>query len=190
MLASMATAKHEDFRRVRSPFDGALIRLRAVEEVDLPRINEAFWDPAVSRYLAMVWPQTVAGTREWWEGVRRNPGTAPFAIETLAGELVGVCTLEDISARNRSAEVGIWIGQPFWDHGYGTDALRALCRFGFQEMNLQRIFLRVYDMNPRARHAYEKAGFQEEGRLRRGQFVDGRYVDVLVMGLLDGELIE
>jgi RimJ/RimL family protein N-acetyltransferase len=186
----MAGAKHEDFRRIESPFEGRLVRLRAVEESDLPRINEGIWDPAVSQFLSMVWPEPVAGTREWWEGARKNPTTAAFAIETLAGELVGVCSLEGISPRNRSAEVGIWLGRPYWDHGLGTDAVRTLCRFGFGEMNLQRIVLQVYDTNPRARHAYEKVGFKEEGRLRRGQFVGGGHVDVIVMGLLAEDLIE
>jgi RimJ/RimL family protein N-acetyltransferase len=189
MLAPMAGAKHEDFRRIQSPLEGELVRLRAVEESDLPWINEGFWEPDVSQYMAMVWPEPLAGTRAWWEGARKNPSTAPFAIETLAGDLVGVCSFEGISARHRSAQVGIWINKPFWNRGYGTDAIRALCRFGFQEMNLQHILLHVNDDNPRARHAYEKIGFKEEGRLRREQFVGGRYVDVLVMGVSKEELL-
>jgi RimJ/RimL family protein N-acetyltransferase len=190
MLAPVTEAKHEDFRRIQSPLEGELVRLRAVEESDLPQIAEGFWEPEVSQYMSMVWPEPAEGTRAWWEGTRRNPSTAAFVIETLAGDLVGVCSLEDISARHRSAQVGIWIAQAYWNHGYGTDAVRALCRFGFREMNLQHILLHVNDDNPRARRAYEKVGFKEEGRLRRGQFVGGGYVDVLVMGVLKEELVE
>jgi RimJ/RimL family protein N-acetyltransferase len=86
--------------------------------------------------------------------------------------------------------LGLWIGRPYWDRGYGTDAVRVLCRFAFREMNLQRVGLSVYDINPRGVRAYEKVGFKEEGRRRRGHFADGRYVDVIVMGLLAEELIE
>ena len=57
-------------------------------------------------------------------------------------------------------------------------------------MNLARVSLHVYDMNPRGVRAYEKVGFREEGRLRDDQFVDGRHRDVIVMGLLAGELRE
>jgi RimJ/RimL family protein N-acetyltransferase len=57
-------------------------------------------------------------------------------------------------------------------------------------MNLQRVGLSVYDINPRAVRAYEKVGFKEEGRRRRAHFVDGRFVDTIVMGLLADELIE
>jgi RimJ/RimL family protein N-acetyltransferase len=57
-------------------------------------------------------------------------------------------------------------------------------------MNLQRIELRVHDSNPRGRRAYAKIGFREEGRLRRELFVDGGYVDIIMMGLLAEELVE
>jgi RimJ/RimL family protein N-acetyltransferase len=186
----MAEAKHEDFRRIRSPFEGRLIRLRAVEEKDLPLIHDLFNDPRVQRTLAITWLQPHAGTREWWEGARKNPDIAPFVIDTLAGETVGGCSLEDIHAASRSAVLGIWIGAPHWDKGYGTDAVRTLCRFGFAEMNLQRIGLAVYEVNPRGLRVYEKVGFREEGRRRRAMFLDGRYVDVVMMGLLAEEFID
>jgi len=186
----VAEPQRQDFQRVRSPFEGALVRLRAVEEDDLPAIHDMFNDPDVQRTLSITFVQPLAGTRAWWEGMRANPHTAAFVIETLAGELVGVCSLEDVHSPSRSAALGIWIGKPFWDRGLGSDAVRALCRFGFREMNLQRIGLSVYDLNPRAVRTYEKVGFKEEGRRRRGIFVDGRPCDVVVMGLLPEDLVE
>ncbi len=183
------SVNHDDFRRVRSPFEGELVRLRAVEEDDLSRINELFWDPEVTQYLDVVWPEPVVGTRDWWER-SRSQGIALFAIETLPGEFIGACELAAIDARVRSAVVGIWIGRPFWGQGFGTDAVRTLARFGFQEMNLQRIRLLVQETNPRAKAAYERVGFKEEGRLRRAAFVGGRHVDLIEMGLLAENLLE
>jgi RimJ/RimL family protein N-acetyltransferase len=181
---------HEDFRRVRPPLEGRLVRLRAVEEEDLPRINRGIWDPEVSRYLSPAWPEALAQTRAWWERVRADPRALALAIETRDGEFVGACSLEGIEARDRSATLGIWLARDRWEQGYGTDAVRTLCRFALREMNLQRVELRVYEGNPRARRAYEKVGFKEEGRLRRAHFVGGRHVDVIVMGLLAEDLIE
>jgi RimJ/RimL family protein N-acetyltransferase len=178
-----------DFTRVRSPFEGELIRLRAVEETDLPWINREFWNPEVTQHLLMAWPEPVQGTREWLEGTR-SAGTATFLIETKAGESVGVCSLEEISSRSRVATLGIWIARPHWELGYGTDAVRTLCRFGFREMNLHRIELGVFETNPRAQAVYEKVGFRQEGRLRRAHFVGGRHIDLLVMGLLAEEATE
>jgi RimJ/RimL family protein N-acetyltransferase len=170
-----------------SPFEGELVRLRAVEESDLEWINREFWNPNVNRFMALPWPESIEGTRGWWEAVRRHdPG--PFLIETRdGGDPVGVCSLESIDERPRSAVLGIWVAERHWERGYGADAVRTLCLFGFREMNLQRIGLSVYEMNNRARRAYEKAGFREEGRLRRAHFVDGHHVDVIVMGLLAEE---
>jgi len=75
----------------------------------------------------------------------------------------------------------------YWNQGYGTEALRLLLRVGFETLNLHRIFLRVYETNPRAIRAYEKAGFVQEGRQRQAEFKDGRYIDVLVMSMLVAE---
>jgi RimJ/RimL family protein N-acetyltransferase len=170
-----------------SPFEGRLIRLRAVEESELDWINREFWNPNVNRFLAIAWPESVDGTRGWWGATRRHdPG--PLLIETLeARERVGVCTLEGIDPRPRTAVLGIWVSEAQWDQGYGTDAVRTACRFAFDEMNLQRVGLQVYETNPRAIRAYEKAGFREEGRLRRAHFIGGRLVDVIVMGCLADE---
>jgi RimJ/RimL family protein N-acetyltransferase len=180
----------DDFHRVPSPFEGELIRLRPFEEDDIPRVNELVWDPDVSRYLAIAWPESVAGTRAFWERTRAGAESEgpTFVIETLGAELVGLCGMFDMSRRDRQAELGIWIGKDHWDKGYGTDAVRTLCRFGFREMNLRRISLSVYDINLRGLRAYEKAGFREEGRARRAHFIDGRYCDVIRMGLLAEDL--
>jgi RimJ/RimL family protein N-acetyltransferase len=181
---------HEDFRRILPPFEGRLVRLRAPEPEDAPRLNPMFGDPDVLAGLTMPFPQSVAGFLEWIEAARRSEDSATFVVETREGEAIGACDLRHLNLRNRVANLGIWIGKPYWDRGYGTDAVRTLCRFGFRHMNLQRVELQVYADNLRGRRAYEKVGFKLEGTLRRAQFVVGRYVDTHVMGLLAEELVE
>jgi RimJ/RimL family protein N-acetyltransferase len=66
--------------------------------------------------------------------------------------------------------------------------MRVVCRFGFEMMNLHRIELTVYAEHAAAIHVYEKVGFRQEGRLREAAFKFGRYQDLLMMGLLAGEL--
>ena len=184
-----STPLHEDFRRVRPVLEGELVRLRALEEEDLPRLNEMFNDPEVLQHLDVVpFGQPLAGIREWWEASREARDQILFAIETLPGQPIGICGLEQIDRGARHAWLGIWIGQPHWEQGHGTDAMRTACRFAFDQMNLQRVSLYVFDTNPRARAVYEKVGFRHEGTLRRGRFRGGRYIDLHVLGLLAEEL--
>jgi RimJ/RimL family protein N-acetyltransferase len=90
--------------------------------------------------------------------------------------------------RNRSAEAGIFVGvKSLWGRGHGTDAMNALVGWGFDELNLHRIWLRVFADNPRAVRSYEKVGFRVEGRLRQDRYHRGQYSDTLVMGLLSEE---
>jgi RimJ/RimL family protein N-acetyltransferase len=182
------TEPHEDFRRIEPALEGKLVRLRAVEDDDVPRLNEMFSDTEVLRGLQVAFPQPEASAREFYEQSRKSEDTMSFAIETLAGEPIGGCGLHAIDGGSRQARLGIWIGKSHWGKGYGPDAVRVLCRFGFRHMNLHRISLLVYEHNERARRVYERAGFTLEGTMRDAHFADGRYVDVHVMGLLAEEL--
>jgi len=151
-----------------------------------------FNDPEVTEFLTVRYPLSHAQERAF---IERNSETsysgASFAVETLSdGQMIGGVSLEHGMPENRSAVLGIAIGETkFWDGGYGTDTMRTACRFGFEMMNLHRIELEVIDGNDRARHVYEKVGFRVEGCRRQAHYKFGRYHDVVVMGLLEGELL-
>jgi len=175
-----------------SPFEGKLIRLRAWEPEDEPAIFRWINDPEVTEYLNARYPFSHAQERDWL--VRTGTpgyGQASFAVETLAGSrLIGSCGLHTSSPENRSATLGIMIGEKdCWDGGYGTDTMITVCRFGFEMMNLHRIELEVVGGNDRAQHVYEKIGFRYEGTRREVSFRYGRYYDFIRMGLLEGELL-
>jgi len=85
---------------------------------------------------------------------------------------------------DRHADFGIAIQRADWDRGYGTDATRTVLRFGFDEMQLHRIALGVRADNLRARRVYEKCDFREEGVLRAAKYVEGRWVDHVLMAIL------
>ncbi|HEX9121984.1 MAG TPA: GNAT family protein [Actinomycetota bacterium] len=175
----------------RPALEGELTRLRAVEPTDASILNPLFVDPDVLSGLQVAMPQSLQGFRDYVEWVRTKTDTAFFIIERLEDRApTGGCSLEQIESRARTAVLGIWIGKPFWDRGYGTDAVRTICRFGFRHLNLQRIELNVFATNPRGRRAYEKVGFKLEGTRRRAAFVGGRHVDSHLMGLLAEELVE
>src|SRR5262249_47639304 len=102
--------------------------------------------------------------------------------------LVGVTGLHQTDLRNRHASFGIVIGEKeAWGRGYGTEATALLVRHAFETLNLNRVWLHVFEDNERGIRAYEKVGFQKEGRLRQDTFREGRYWDTFVMGILREE---
>ena len=176
---------------MNSPFEGNLIRLRAREPGDEPLLYAWFNDPEVTQHLTVRYPMSHAQETAFIAANGANGyAQVSFAVETLAERrLIGGVGLEDTSPENRSAVLGIAIGdKAYWDGGYGSDTMRTVCRFGFETMNLHRIELEVYVSNERAIHVYEKVGFRLEGRRRDAVYTRGAYQDVLVMGLLAGEL--
>jgi diamine N-acetyltransferase len=123
--------------------------------------------------------------------LKRPPHEHPFVIEVREGDKwrpIGNCGFHNLDWRCRSAEVGIMIGEKnYWNRGYGTDAMRLLLKHGFGTLNLNRIYLYVYQNNPRAIRTYEKAGFVHEGVRRQAAYKDGQYIDILMMSVLRSE---
>ena len=175
-----------------SPFQGRLIRLRAIEAEDEAKFHEWMNDPEVTDGLTVRYPLSHASERSWVEAQQSSYGVANFSIEALDdGLLIGSAGLTTAAPENREATLGISIGDKArWDRGYGTDVMQTLCRFGFREMNLHRIQLEVFNTNERAIRVYERVGFRHEGTRREAFFKRGAYRDLYVMGLLEGELLE
>ena len=171
---------------------GERLRLRAIEREDLPRFVTWLNDPEVRRGLCLYLPLSQGEEEKWFENMMSLPPPEhAMMIEIRDGETwspVGDCGFIKIDWRNRSGELGIFIGEKqYWNQGYGAEAMRLLLRHGFDTLNLHRIFLRVFENNPRAIRSYEKTGFVQEGRMRQAEYQDGEYHDVVLMSVLHPE---
>ena len=169
------------------------IRLRAVERDDIPRYVEWLNDPEVTAGLSMHLPMSTWDETRWFESLSsKAPGERGLALDAKTPEggwkHIGSVGLDAIEWLDRSASFGIFIGEKsFWNQGYGTEATRLTLKHGFETLNLNRIFLHVYETNPRAIHAYDKAGFVREGLLREAVYRNGSYFNVLLMSMLRSE---
>ncbi len=168
---------------------GERVRLRRIERDDLPRFVQWLNDPEVRQHLAAFYPMSRVHEEAWFEDtLELEPALQPFAIDVRAADAwihVGGIGFHAVDWRSRWAEAGIVIGdKSLWGAGYGSDALRTLVAWAFRGLNLNRVWLRVYEDNARGIRCYEKVGFRHEGRLRQDRYHDGRYQDTLVMGLL------
>lgn len=171
---------------------GERVRLRGMEKEDLPVFVRWFNDPEVRRNLLIVQPLSMGQEEKWYADMLNRPVEEhPLCIEIKQGEdwiLIGNMGFMRIDQHDRSAEIGISIGEKqYWNKGYGTDAMRLMVGHGFENLNLHRIYLQVFETNPRGRRCYEKAGFSVDGRLREARFLEGEYVDVFIMSILKSE---
>lgn len=102
--------------------------------------------------------------------------------------LIGSISLHNINHLNRTAFIGIFIGEEeYRSRGYGAEAIGLILEYGFKTMNLNNIMLSVHEDNHAGISCYKKVGFREAGRRRQWVFKDGRYIDVLYMDILARE---
>lgn len=126
---------------------------------------------------------------EWFRTIQNRSDVVIFGIRRIADDcLVGSCQLHSISLIHRSAELQIRIGhKDAQGSGIGTEACSLLLRHAFQDLNLNRVFLHVFETNERAIRLYTRSGFKMEGTLRNSVFVDGRWLNVVIMAILREE---
>lgn len=168
--------------------EGERVRLRALRSTDTERLNE-FWSDLELASLGSnraPKPHSVDQTQALFEDLAKLDDMVRFAIEA-EGELVGDCSLHDIDKHNRTCDVGIAIGKPYWSQGYGQEALRLLVDFAFHHQNMHRVGLEALADDPRAVGCYRKVGFVEEGTLRKRDWALGEYHDVVLMSILAEE---
>ncbi len=117
---------------------------------------------------------------------RSDPAT--FSVVELASdELAGDALLWGVDPHNRSAHLGITLRPSFRGRGLGTDVVRVLCRYGFETRGLNRLQVDTLSDNEGMLLAAARAGFTREGQLRQAGWVNGGFVDEVVLGQLAAE---
>jgi RimJ/RimL family protein N-acetyltransferase len=122
----------------------------------------------------------------WLEGLSKNPSQVIFAIRHVHySKIMGFAGLTKLDAVHRSGELGIRIGsEADRGKGYGKGAIRLVMNYAWNHLNLNRVYLSVFASNHRAINAYKAAGFQEEGRQRQAAFINGTWMDMVLMAAL------
>jgi RimJ/RimL family protein N-acetyltransferase len=167
---------------------GDLVGLRARRESDVATLHAELQDDVATRSRSDSRP---------WRPVSSDGGASPYAITeatdkatifsvvTLADdELVGDALLWDIDTHNRSAHVGLSLFPASRGRGFGADVVQVLCRYGFRVRGLHRLQVDTLADNAAMIAAATKAGFVLEGTLRRSAWVDGEFLDEVILGLL------
>ena len=164
--------------------------LRRPEPADAEKIYEYRNDREIARHLGGFAPaMAMKSVHEWIEFHRNRNDEIVWAIaDKETAVCLGHVGLYKIDHRLQLAEFAICIGvSNSWGKGLGKEVASTVISYGFRELNLRQIRLEVLETNQRAIHLYENLGFQHDGRLRSNQFRDGRYIDSLIMSLLQNE---
>ncbi len=167
---------------------GERVYLSPIDPDDAPKYAEWMNDPELGILLQIVGkPVSVAAEREWIEKYAKDQ--YQFAIvDKKSNKLIGGCGLKDVDMVNRTALMGIFLGdRKHWGKGYGEEATRLLVDFTFTFVNLRSIMLEVFDFNPRAIRCYEKVGFKHVGRRRCSKLLGDKCYDEVLMDILAEE---
>ncbi|GAB4320047.1 MAG: GNAT family protein [Candidatus Zixiibacteriota bacterium] len=164
--------------------------LRGFTLADAPRVQKLAGDRAIAATTAYIPHPYPDGAAETWiathvERWTRGEGIDLAVILKSTGELIGACGL-NINQPHRRAEIGYWIGKPFWGQGYATETVTAVIGYGFS-LGLNRIFAEHYHTNPASGRVLKKAGMSYEGRLRQHMIKWDEPMDMEVYGILASE---
>jgi RimJ/RimL family protein N-acetyltransferase len=131
-------------------------------------------------------PYTELDAQAWIQQTTQQVPETQFAIasDQEAIGAIGFLLQEDVY--RRSAEIGYWLGEPFWGRGITTRAVCALTEYAFTHFDLVRLYATVFEWNPASARVLEKAGYAYEGRLRKSVTKDGKTIDQLLFATVRG----
>jgi ribosomal-protein-alanine N-acetyltransferase len=129
--------------------------------------------------VAETWIASHAGT---WDDGR----SLTLAVATAGEGLVGAVGLQ-VDATHERGEIGYWIGFPYWNRGYATEAARELVRFAFDHLKLNRIQASYLVRNPSSGRVMEKLGMRHEGVRRQYLLLRGTFEDVGIYAMLKSD---
>ena len=161
--------------------------LQPFNKEDAIRIKSLANNKALADILGLPHPYELKHAKDW---IAIQPGQIKDGIEyplTIVSkeinEVIGTITIR-IDKNNNKGELGYWIGTDYWGNGFATEAVNKIIEFGFNDMNLNKIWASALTRNKASSAVLEKAGLQKEGTLRKDKLLHNEYEDIDVYGLL------
>jgi RimJ/RimL family protein N-acetyltransferase len=156
-------------RELLVELEGPRLRLRFVRLADATRLCALFQDPEVARYFTWIPPSDLEETQEYILGfqqeIYRQAAYHFTILDRTTDEPMGVCNLYHINRGQAEAEVGIWLGRPFWGRRYQAEVNHLLSRHAREDLGFRRLLFRVAMGNKRARRAFESLGVRPIDRV-------------------------
>ncbi len=163
------------------------LELRLIQPSDAAFILQGLSDTRVTKYYAVHFDtlEAVQAQMKFYEQLLADGTGAWWAFSLKESEgLIGACGFSSLEAEHQKAEIGFWLLPEFWGKGYTSEAARAIIKYGFGSMNLNRIEAIVEGGNEQSESVLKKLGFEYEGRLREREIKNGQYIDLIYYSIL------
>ncbi len=172
-------------------YEMSMCKLEIVEENHLQKLKEWINNPLVHDYIQPRTPLTIEEIRKKYLFPPSDMKNIHYIILSEESVPVGVVSLKNLHFVNRRAELSIFIGEDkYRGKGYGKCATIEILRFAFVKLNLNKVFLEVYEFNKNAVELYKKIGFKTEGNLKSHSYKNGKYRNLLIMGIFREEFLK
>jgi len=167
--------------------EGETVKLRPILASDAAVAYSMLVDEQILAWLLWDGPESegeVFNTYSQWEKQFGASGEYWFALERLDEPGLIGCISFSFPQHEKQTDVGYWLGKPFWNRGYMTEAVRLVCYLCFEHLGSERMYAPVFKGNVRSRRTLEKNGFILDGTLRRHLLKRGQWLDVWFMSLI------
>lgn len=165
---------------------GKLVGLRAIEDTDLAQLLKWRNQPEFRLFFREYRELNSENQQQWFERyVMKDTNTIMFAIvELVSEELIGACGLCYIDWVNRNADFSIYIGKNnlYIDDIFAIEAAQLMEKYGFEELNLHRLWAEIYSIDEVKLNFFNKLGFNQEGRFKDTHWTEGKWVDSIYFG--------
>lgn len=157
-----------------------MIKLREYTISDIEPLLALANNKKVSRYLVYTFPYPYTrADAEWWVTTGATAdGAIPRVIE-YQGEFIGSVGITlQAGWRDHLAEIGYWLGEPYWGQGIATSAVQMMTEYAFSGLKLQKLYAPILAPNTASMRVVKKCGYKLEGVLKREVYRNGQYYDI------------
>lgn len=169
--------------------EGRIINLRTLRNSDAYSIYKNAKDREVTMYTRLPYPYRLKYAHDFVRSCQeqyKKKTAFELGIESkITGKIIGMISLVNIDYEHRSGEVGYWLGNQYWRRGITKEALSLILDFGFNNLELIRIYAKVLHPNLASIRLLQSAGFRYEGRVRKSVFREGSWFDELIFAMVD-----
>ena len=161
-------------------------KIRDFKDTDVKSLVKYANNKSVSKFLrdSFPYPYNEKNALQWINFIQHSKSEYAFAIASNIEVIGSIGIVPDRDVHRFNAEIGFWLGEPFWNKGIISKALKVFTKYVFSEFDFNKLTANVFEGNDASKIVLEKTGFRLEGTLRKSVFKANSFYDLYIYGLL------